>query len=124
MEMKIKKFLVIALIAIFAQCERTECCVVPSIELQGRFVHELPNCDNADDPEINCIEWLEFINGNEVDISYGGGDIIYRFDYVLKDANILYLEGPPTSSFKGLFTIMDSKTLVRLDTDDIWKKAE
>lgn len=37
---------------------------------------------------------------------------------------MLYMEGEPTSSFMVLFKIVDSKTLVRLDTDDIWKKAE
>ncbi len=124
MYMKIKSFLLLPMIAVFSQCERTECCVNPTIELQGRFTHELPNCDNPASPEINCIEWLEFINGNEVDITYEGGDIIYKFDYVIKDTNILSLEGPPTSSFKGRFQIMDSKTLVRSDTEDIWKKEQ
>ncbi|SDD85315.1 hypothetical protein SAMN05421636_102113 [Pricia antarctica] len=119
------KYIFIGVIAgLIMSCERTECCVNPNLELQGRFTHELPNCDNGDNPEINCIEWLEFINENEVDISYGGIDVVRRFDYVIKDSNVLYLEGPPTSSFKGRFKIMDLKTLVRLDAEDIWKKAE
>ncbi len=119
-----KGFYLLVVAVIVFSCDRNECCVNPSIELQGRFTHALPICDNVDNPEVNCIEWLEFINGSEVDITYGGGDIIRRFDYIIKDSNILYLEGPPTSSFKGIFTIMDSKTLVRLDTEDIWKKEE
>lgn len=117
-----KALSLLAAVVIIFSCERTECCFNPTIELQGRFTHELPDCDNSDNPEINCTEWLEFVNGSEVDISYGGFDIIQRFDYLIKDTNMLYLEGPPTSSFKAIFTILDSKTLVRLDTEDIWKK--
>ncbi len=119
------KYILIGVITVLIiSCERTECCVNPNLKLQGRFTHELPDCDNNDNPEINCTEWLEFVNGNEVDITYGGGDIIYRFGYVIQDNSILNLEGPTTSSFKVQFKIRDSKTLVRLDGEDIWKKVE
>lgn len=104
-------------------CEQKDCCVFPEIELQGKFVHEIPACDNGSDLEINCTEWLNFVNGSEVDLVYGGGDIVHRFNYRRK-ADELYLEGKPTSSFKVSFTIVDAETLVRTDTDDMWKKDE
>src|SRR5680860_20224 len=102
-----KGFYLLVVTVIVFSCDLNACCVNPTIELQGRFTHELPNCDKGDNPEINCTEWLEFINDKEVDISYGGIDIVRRFGYVVKDTNILYLEGPPTSSFKGRFKIID-----------------
>lgn len=75
--MKIKSLLLVSVIAVFAQCERTECCANPNLELQGRFNHIIPNCDNSGNTEINCTEWLEFVNDKQVNVVYGGGDIIY-----------------------------------------------
>lgn len=108
---------------IVVSCEEKDCCVNPEIELQGKFSHEIPNCDNSDNPEINCTEWLEFVDAKEVDISYGGGDIVYRFTYV-REGNILSLEGEATSSFRVSFEVVDSRTLSRTDTNDIWKKID
>ncbi|WP_273568268.1 hypothetical protein [Maribacter halichondriae] len=102
-------------------CESTACCIQPQIELQGRFTHQILDCDNQENPEINCIEWLEFLNSSEVDILYGGGDIVYRFTYS-QGQDFISMEGPPTSSFKPIFIIRDSATLVREDNGDIWRK--
>lgn len=120
--MKKLVFLFISL-AVGISCEQKDCCVFPEIELQGKFVHEIPDCDNDSDPEINCTEWLMFVNGSEVDLVYGGGDIVYRFDYRRK-ADELYLEGHPTSSYRVFFAIVDAETLVRTDTNDTWKKVD
>lgn len=102
-------------------CERTECCVQPKFELEGRFTHEIPDCDNQGNPEMNCTEWLEIINSSEVDILYGGGDIVQRFTYT-RGADFISLEGPLTSSFRPTFIIKDSSTLERSDNGDIWQK--
>jgi len=101
-------------------CEKQVCCDVLS-ELSGRFEHEIPNCDNSDNPEINCTEWLEFVNGSEVDILYGGTDIVQRFTYT-REMDFVSLQGPPTSSFLVTFIIKDASTLERSDNGDIWVK--
>lgn len=90
-------------------------------ELMGRFEHEIPDCDNSGNAEINCTEWLEFINDSEVDILYGGTDIVQRFTYT-QGADFISLEGPATSSFMPIFLIRDQSTLERKDNGDVWKK--
>jgi hypothetical protein len=109
------------LIILFSSCNRTECREQPKIELQGKFSHLIPECNNDTNAEINCIEWLEFVNDTEVDILYGGIDIVQRFRYNQEDSN-LSLEGPPTSSFRPIFAIKDPSTLERKDNGDIWAK--
>lgn len=105
---------------VLLSCEEKDCCVNP-LWLSGRFVHEIPECDNSGNPEVNCTEWLEFVNASEVDILYGGIDIVQRFTYT-QDEDSISLEGPATSSFKPVFLILDPSTLERKDNGDIWKK--
>ncbi len=92
-------------------------------EINGRYTHEITDCDNTANPEINCTEFMELVNDSEVDLLYGGGDIVHRFSYTRK-GNILDLQGPLTSSFKVSFTIKDSRTLIRNDNGDVWVKSE
>lgn len=106
---------------IFLSCNEDECCLPPEVELSGRFVHEIPDCDNSENSEINCTEWLEFVNGSEVDILYGGNDIAQRFTYT-QGVDFIALEGPATSSFRVMFIIKDSTTLERKDNGDIWNR--
>lgn len=115
--------LTILVFVIATSCEKKACCANLEIELLGRFAHQMPDCNNSDESEINCTEWLEFVNDTKVDILYGGGDIVYRFGYERKE-NMLHLEGESTSSFRVSFEIVDAETLVRTDTNDIWKKVE
>lgn len=109
------------LILLFGSCNRTECCVQPNIDLLGKFTHLIPNCNNNANAEINCTEWLEFVNDTEVDILYGGADIVQRFTYI-QGIDFISLEGPPTSSFKPIFIIKNPSTLERKDNGDIWQK--
>lgn len=101
--------------------DEEDCCIKPNIELSGRFEHAIPDCDNQENPEANCTEWLEFINESEVDILYGGSDIVQRFTYSQGD-DFVSLEGPSTSSFMPIFIIRDQSTLERQDNGDIWRK--
>ena len=93
----------------------------PHLELSGRYEHEIPDCDNYENSEINCTEWLEFINDSEVNLLYGGTDIIQRYT-CSQGVDFVSLEGPATSSFKPVFLIRDESTLERKDNGDIWKK--
>ncbi len=113
----------IVLWVILISCERTECCINPQIILEGKFAHQIPDCENTNNPEINCIEWLEFVNESEVDILYGGRDIVQRFTYT-HGSDVITLQGPLTSSFRPVFTIKNHTTLERMDNGDLWLKEE
>ena len=113
-------FLILSVFLTFS-CEEKDCCVNSQLEISGRFEHELLDCDNLDNPEINCTEWLQFINDSEVDVLYGGTDIIQRFTYT-RGADFISLEGPATSSFRPVFIVRDQSTLERKDNGDIWSK--
>ncbi|MBM1104790.1 hypothetical protein JQC67_01445 [Aurantibacter crassamenti] len=115
---------IVALFLIFSivGCSDTkDCCVMPDIKLSGRFNHEIPECDNSANPEENCIEWLEFVSNSEVDILYGGGDIIERYNFTQGEGHVK-LEGSETSSFKLIFLIKSATLLERIDNGDIWIK--
>ncbi len=105
-------------------CNNEDCCLPPPpMKLSGRFVHEITDCDIFEDPEKTCIEWVEFLNTTEVDFSYNGFAAIQSFSYVIED-DTLTLQGPPTSSFIGFFTIESPTKLKRIDTGDVWEKKE
>lgn len=116
-----KTFILSTIILISISCERNDCCVQPKIELSGVFEHQIPDCDIDKDNIINCVEWLEFRNDTEVDLLYGGGDIVHRFTYT-QGADFVSLEGPSASSFKPTFIIKSASELERTDNGDIWKK--
>ncbi len=122
LKMKKSTFL-LGLLTLYVSCERTECCLPPSPEILGLYVHDIPNCDNMNNLEINCTEFVKFVTESEVDLLYGGADIVHRFSYTRK-GNILDLQGPLTSSFKVSFRIKDSRTLIRIDNGDVWIKSE
>lgn len=116
--MKIKLVFIFSALVLLS-CANDDASKLP--EVNGRYTHEIPNCDNTTNPEINCTEFMEFINGSQVDLLYGGGDVAYRFSYNIIEG-IVTLEGEPTSSFKVSFEILDANTLIRTDTKDVWKK--
>lgn len=116
-----RKLTLIFSVLVVLSCENDDTSRLP--EINGRYTHDIPDCDNTANPEINCTEFMELINDSEVDLLYGGGDIVHRFSYTRK-GNILDLQGPMTSSFKVSFTIKDSRTLIRVDNGDVWVKSE
>jgi hypothetical protein len=106
---------------LFVFCERTDCCPNPEMELEGVFTHAIPDCGNTNNPEINCTEWLEFVNEAEANLLYGGGDMVQRFTYTL-ESDVISLQGPLTSSFRPVFLIKNRTTLERMDNGDLWIK--
>lgn len=106
---------------LFISCNRPDSSVLLEDGLQGKFTHLIPDCGIEGNSEIDCTEWLQFVNDSEVDLQYDGIDIVQRFRYTQEDGN-LFLEGPPTSSFRPIFIIKDPSTLERKDNGDIWAK--
>ncbi|WP_299530862.1 hypothetical protein [Ulvibacterium sp.] len=100
----------------FVSCGEDDCC---ANRLQGRFVHEIPDCTE----EQTCTEFVHFLDASRANIRFDGGDTAYRFDYRVEDGEI-FLEQEPTSSFAlpFHFRIVDSRTLIRSDNGDLWKK--
>ncbi|MGI9551251.1 MAG: hypothetical protein ACR2MT_08635 [Aurantibacter sp.] len=116
-----KIFYYLSILTLFVSCSDNDDAI--NIQIGNRFTHELPDCDNSGNAEINCTEFLEIRTNGEADLLYGGGDIIRRFKYRI-DGNTLYLEQEPTSSFALPFTfmILGNENLERSDNGDIWIK--
>lgn len=95
-----------------------------SDSVSGKYIHVLENCD-SNNPEENCLEFIEFSGADQADILVGGDDIVHKFSYEIM-GNILTVEEPLTSSFilNFDFKIVDYKTLKRTDNGDLWKKKE
>lgn len=91
------------------------------VEINGRYLHEIPNCDNSEDPEINCVESVQFIGNSQAEILIGGGDIGYRVNYQLKGKKIefKYENG---NSVDLSFNIENETTIIRIENNEIWKR--
>ncbi|MRI01862.1 hypothetical protein GH721_15070 [Kriegella sp. EG-1] len=116
--------LIAALLLLFSSigCSDTkECCAMPVIELTGRYNHEISDCNNFQNSEVNCVEWIEFINDTQVNLLYGGSDVVDRFNFT-QNADYVTVEGSEMSSFKLVFVIKGLTQLERLDNGEIWEK--
>lgn len=89
--------------------------------LEERYSHDIPNCDNGGNPEINCTEWIDFISGSEVDVLVGGGDIVERGTYEINGDQIS-ITLSPLSSLSLVFQRLDANRLQRLGDNSIWTK--
>ena len=92
-----------------------------SIEINGEFTHKIKGCDNGGNFEINCVEFIDFINDSTVAVLIGGGDIVYRTNYQIFD-NKIFFEQTGGLNFDISFTIIDETTLIRIEDGEVWKK--
>ncbi|OEK01044.1 hypothetical protein BFP97_05770 [Roseivirga sp. 4D4] len=106
----------IVLIGVTSCEEETTSALVGS-----RFTHEVPNCDNTGNPEMNCVEWVEFTSGTEVSILAGGGDIVMNGNYSVNGSQIIIDLGT-TSSFNISFEIIDAGSIRRIEDSSVWTK--
>ena len=116
-------FLLVLCGVLSTSCNRTDCCAETT--LSGRFEHQISDCDTGSDPEINCTDWLDFIDDSKVSVLYGGGDIVFQFTYQIKEG-VLSLQQDPLSSFAIHFDfeVIDAQTLRRRDNGDLWKRKQ
>ncbi|WP_025741177.1 hypothetical protein [Aquimarina pacifica] len=89
----------------------------------GTFVHQIPDCDNSSNFEINCSEFVEFVNSSEVNALIGGSDIIYVTTYTI-NKNSIELSKEDGLNFDISFTIQDNSTLIRKEDDTVWLKKD
>ena len=55
--MKIFYFLLVSLLVI--SCTGDDDASNTSFEINGRFIHQIPSCNNDGNFEINCVEFIE-----------------------------------------------------------------
>ena len=94
-----------------------------TFEVNGEFRHTISGCNNASNPEINCVEFIQFIDETKVSILIGGSDIINIANYEIIDDRI-DIEITDGLNISISFIIQDEMTLKRIESDDIWTKVE
>lgn len=85
------------------------------------FVHKLENCSSTDNPEINCTEFIEFLNKDEVSLLIGGGDIVLKTACIIS-GNAISLAQNGGLTFPLSFLVQNDKTIKRVDNGDVWVK--
>ena len=90
----------------------------PAIEMNERYIHERSNCDNSGNFEINCTEFVDFIDNSSVDVLIGGGDIVKRLNY-RRSGGLVKIEN---GDCEITFEIQSQSVLFRIEDSEIWKK--
>lgn len=91
------------------------------IPVDGRYLHQIPDCDNSANPEINCTEFVDFRSETTVDILLGGGDIVAQATYV-RTGNTIIIQQGEGANFGVSFTVLSDTRLQREEDDSIWEK--
>tara|TARA_Y100001954_G_C15662070_1_gene528257 strand:+ start:151 stop:795 length:645 start_codon:yes stop_codon:yes gene_type:complete len=94
-----------------------------TFEIKGKFRHTISGCNNTNNPEINCVEFIHFYNETKADILIGGSDIVNLANYEVIDDRI-DIEITDGLKINISFIIQDEMTLRRIESDDIWNKVE
>jgi hypothetical protein len=97
------------------------CSKINNVNINGRFTHQINNCDNEGNNEINCTEFIEFIDDSTVNILIGGGDIVFRTNYQTNDNKII-LEQTDFLNANISFNIKNKTTLNRIENSEVWEK--
>lgn len=115
-------FLIVSLLFFYA-CEEefTIDNVVVEIVHENRFSRPIPNCQVGGNTEMNCTEFIEFINDFEADLLLGGNDVLERGEYTIVD-NQISVVIDRQSSYSITFDIIDSLKIKRLEDNTIWIK--
>ena len=94
-----------------------------TFKINGKFRHTISGCNNTNNPEINCVEFIHFYNETKADILIGGSDIVNLAKYEVID-NRIDIEITDGLNINISFIIQDEMTLRRIESDDIWNKVE
>ncbi|MFK5890145.1 MAG: hypothetical protein QM486_05385 [Flavobacteriaceae bacterium] len=116
-------YLILASLLLSISCSNNDDISNETFKLDGRFTHRIPDCDNNGSPEINCIEFIEFIDNSKADVLIGAGDIVYRTSYDLNENKIELKKGEGLN-FDISFIIQNESTLNRIEDNGIWLKTE
>lgn len=94
---------------------------INSIEIDGTFVHQIENCDNSNNPERNCTEFIEFNKSGNVNVLIGGGDMMFSTNYSINNSKVEF-EKSLGLNFDISFNIIDDTRLERIEDGEIWTK--
>ena len=91
------------------------------IEIDGTFTHQISDCDNSTNPEINyCTEYLWFNDDSTANIMFGGSDYGQKFSYNQNGDIIEFIIEVEPFSFK----IESESVLIRIEDNEVWNKTE
>jgi len=120
-DLSICKLLVLIIIIGFTSCSDEN--IQENLPLNGKYTHLIIGCDNRGNPEINCVEFIDFIDSSKVIVLIGGGDIVIQTKYNLNN-NQIEFEKIGGLNFDVSFEIQNDSTLNRLEDGGIWLKKE
>lgn len=112
---------VLFLAVLFLSCSRDE-IDFEAINIVGEtYTHEIPNCNDGGNgnPEINCTEFVTFIDEARADVLAGGSDIVSRLNYSRSGDKIILEQGDGIN-FDISFRIQDGGRLIRLEDNSTW----
>lgn len=118
-----KKTPIIFLLIFSISCTNSQLKNAENFEIHGEFNHTILDCDNTENlNEINCVEFIKFIDQTNVHILIDGSDIWYTVKYAINDdkIDINTTDGVNICSF----LIQNEMTLKRIGSSDIWTKKE
>lgn len=116
------EILILVLIGFLISCSNKG-EIKESFEINGRFTHLITGCNNGENPEINCIEFIEFMDNSTADVLIGGGDIVFRTNYT-KNNDKIDLGQMDGLNFKISFYVQNETTLNRIEDGGIWRKTQ
>ena len=85
------------------------------------YTHAIPNCTTGGGSEINCVEWVQFLENNRANVLIGGSDILLRRKYSLNENEITVYDESGLSSLSDLiFGRISADTLLRIVDNTFW----
>lgn len=115
-----KKLSLLLIVFSIVACDSDDSNPLP-VNPEGSFSHEIPDCDPATVPEMNCTEIMMFDDDDTVKLLLGGSDLIILAEYWIEEDTLTVLRRGGFY-FPIDFLIRDPKTLVNIDTEEIWRK--
>lgn len=111
-------YILLVCFLIFNSCSKDSS---PSIDINGTFIHNIADCDNSNNPEENCSEYIWFNDESTASIMFGGSDFGISATYsVINNRIDLYYDNGVQSEIS--FEIINEVTLKRIDNDNVWLK--
>lgn len=116
-------FILLLLIGLIAGCEKDEESVQEFTLIGSKFTHDIPDCDNAGNQEMNCTDFIRFIDESRADILVGGDDIVFRLNYN-RSGNKIIIEQGEGINYDISFNIQNEQTLIRVEDNSVWQKED
>ncbi len=94
-----------------------------NIEISGTFIHQIPNCDNSQNPEEGCVELVWFNDNSMANLMVGGCDFGINTTYS-RTGDKIYFTYETGLKATISFKIQSDTVLVQIENNQIWNKEE